>query len=63
VHLLSDEPLQSYFEGEGEGPYRFCAPGADFDAVTCAEAVLVCTPDTVDTDEVRCAEISNLPTP
>ena len=39
VHLLSDEPLKSYFEEEGEGPYRFCAPGPDFDATQCETAV------------------------
>jgi hypothetical protein len=25
-HLLSDEPLQSYFETQGEGPYVPCTP-------------------------------------
>jgi hypothetical protein len=39
VHLLSDEPLKSYFEEQGEGPFRFCAPGEDFDAVACEAAV------------------------
>jgi hypothetical protein len=39
VHLLSDEPLKSYFEEQGEGPFRFCAPGVDFDAVACEAAV------------------------
>ncbi|MBW2225212.1 MAG: hypothetical protein JRF54_13550 [Deltaproteobacteria bacterium] len=39
VHLLSDEPLKSYFEEQGEGPYAPCARGADFDADACEAAV------------------------
>ena len=39
VHLLSDEPLKSYFEEEGEGPYVPCTPGADYNAMDCEAAV------------------------
>ena len=39
VHLLSDEPLKSYFEEEGEGPYVPCTPGADYNAMGCEAAV------------------------
>ena len=39
VHLLSDEPLKSYFEEEGEGPYVPCTPGDDYNAVDCEAAV------------------------
>ncbi|MGB5811411.1 MAG: pectin acetylesterase-family hydrolase [Polyangiales bacterium] len=39
-HLLSDEPLESYFEEEGEGPFVPCTPNPDdFDADAC-EAVV-----------------------
>lgn len=39
-HLLSDEPLQSYFEEDGEGPFVPCTPNPDdFDADAC-EAVV-----------------------
>ena len=38
-HLLSDDPLQSYFEEEGEGPFLPCTPGDDFDADACEAAV------------------------
>jgi hypothetical protein len=38
-HLLDDEqPLQSYFEQESEGPYVPCSPAA-FDADACEAAV------------------------
>ena len=38
-HLLNDdEPLQSYIEEDGEGPYLPCTP-ADFDADACEAAV------------------------
>ena len=38
-HLLADEePLQSYFESEGEGPFVPCTPAA-FDANACEAAV------------------------
>jgi Pectinacetylesterase len=36
-HLLSDEPLESYFEEQGEGPYVPCTPPAD--PVACEAAV------------------------
>jgi len=36
-HLLSDEPLQSHFESQGEGPYVPCTPPAD--PVACEAAV------------------------
>ncbi|MBW2381723.1 MAG: hypothetical protein JRG70_19670, partial [Deltaproteobacteria bacterium] len=41
VHLLSDEPLKSYFEPDeaSEGPYRFCTPSVDFDEAKCEAAV------------------------
>lgn len=39
-HLLSDEPLQSYFEEEGEGPFVPCTPNPDdFDEDLCEAAV------------------------
>lgn len=39
-HLLDDEqPLESHFEEEGEGPYVPCTPGPDFDADACEAAV------------------------
>lgn len=37
VHLLSDDPLQSYFEETGEGPYVPCTPPVD--EVACEAAV------------------------
>ncbi len=38
-HMLNDdEPLESHFEEDGEGPYVPCTP-ADFDAVACEAAV------------------------
>jgi len=38
-HLLSDDPLQSFFEEDGEGPFAVCAPGPEFDEVACETAV------------------------
>ncbi len=39
VHMLNDdEPLESHFEEDGEGPYVPCTP-ADFDADACEAAV------------------------
>ncbi|MEM6533335.1 MAG: pectin acetylesterase-family hydrolase [Myxococcota bacterium] len=39
-HLLSDDPLQSYFESDGEGRFLACTPNADdYDAVACQNAV------------------------
>ena len=35
-HLLSDDPLESYFEEEGEGPFVPCTPTDDFDADACS---------------------------
>lgn len=37
-HLLSDDPLQSYFEDDGEGPFFPCTPG-NYDEVACDLAV------------------------
>ncbi|MBW2508253.1 MAG: hypothetical protein JRE81_06460 [Deltaproteobacteria bacterium] len=38
-HLLDDDqPLQSYLEQEGEGPYVPCTPG-DYDVIACRDAV------------------------
>lgn len=37
-HLLSDDPLQSYFESDGEGPFFPCTPG-NYDVDACEAAV------------------------
>ncbi|MBW2720534.1 MAG: hypothetical protein JRD94_18955 [Deltaproteobacteria bacterium] len=39
THLLSDDPLKSYFEEEGEGPYVPCTPGDSHDETACMSAV------------------------
>ncbi len=56
VHLLSDEPLKSYFEDESEGPFRFCTPSDDADATNCGDAVAVCRSGN-DFDEAACDEV------
>lgn len=39
-HLLSDDPLQSHFEEDGEGRFLACTPDPDdFDAAACQAAV------------------------
>ncbi|MEO0814886.1 MAG: hypothetical protein AAFY60_18635, partial [Myxococcota bacterium] len=37
-HLLSDEPLESYFETQAEGRFLACTPDA-FDVNACQDAV------------------------
>lgn len=62
-HLLNDEePLESHFESEEEGPFRFCAPGDNYHAATCEDAVVACATDNLGqpVDPVMCTAIDEM---